>query len=843
MSGQPQVSFGVLLRRYREQAGLTQEALAEKAGLTPNAISALERGRRRTPYPHTVQALAAALRLPKEQHDLLLRLARVRPAADPAEAPLNVPAIMETLSGARLRRPRLGALPVLSNRLIGREAEVAAIRQGLMDPAQRLLTLTGPGGVGKTRLAVAVATELAPRFAGGVAWVPLALVSGSDQVAIAIAEALGERLHGIEPPADQVLAALCDQEVLLVLDNMEHALGVGPWLVALLAGAPAVRCLVTSRERLRVTGEWVIDLQGLPFSEVATLEGSDPTAAVQLFAERARQVERDFVVNGANLAAIHRLCRLLEGIPLGIELAATWITALSPAEIASEVAQNLDFLARADRNAPPRHSSLRAVFDASWNLLNPDEQTAFTALAVFQGGCSRSAAEAVAGASPLLLAALVDKSLLRRTADAAGASRFDLHELLRQYALDRLRADPHHEAGTRDRHCAHYARQLSEREAASPGGAVFAAWTEVAADVENVRAAWAWAVRKCDYQVFVQMGQSLYVICEMRGLFEEGLTLFHEAAGAVRAGLKSGPSARPVQNAELEWALGQVLSQAGRCAAGCGRFGEARALLREGYELLQQRGDVLVHTGTLIGLGYTAFVQGAYAEAWTWFTQSIGLSRAHGATFFVAIGHSMLALVAHAQGADDALELAQAGLEEARALGHPRGWTTGLWVLSHILMERGELDRAEQAVRESLQVAAGAQDPWAIGAALLQLGLTLLARGDAATAHAPVEESVRIFTELGEPWSRGRALVARGWVAQRGGLAGEAQGWFQQALTMARTLQMEPIALNAQFGLASAMQADAPAAAALLEHIIANPAAERATHERALQLHQALATS
>jgi predicted ATPase/transcriptional regulator with XRE-family HTH domain len=841
MSWQPQDSFGGLLRRYREQAGLTQEALAEKAGLTPNAISSLERGRRRNPYPHTVQALAAALRLPKEQHDLLIRLAREKKPAALAEAPLNVPSMAEGLSSARLRQPRLGALPVVSNRLIGREAEFAAVRQGLIDPAQRLLTLTGPGGVGKTRLAVAVAAELAPRFAGGVAWVPLALVSASDQVAVAIAEALGERLHGIEPPAGQVLAALRDQEVLLVLDNMEHALDAGPWLVALLAAAPAVRCLITSRERLRVSGEWVIDLQGLPFAEGATLEESGQTAAVLLFAERARQVERSFVVNGANLAAIHRLCRLLEGIPLAIELAAAWITALSPAEIAAEVAHNLDFLARAARDAPPRHSSLRAVFDASWHLLSLDEQRAFTALAVFQGGFTRSAAEAVAGASSPLLAALVDKSLLRRAADAAGASRFDLHEMLRQYALDKLRADPETEAGARDRHCTYYARQLSEREAALPGGAMFAAWTEVAADVENVRAAWAWAVHRCDYQAFVQMGQSLYVICEVRGLFEEGLALFLKAAEAIRAGLGSGLTAQPVQTSEPVWALGQVLSQAGRCAAGGGRFGQARDLLREGYELLQQRGDVLVNTGTLVGLGYTAFVQGAYAEARTWFTDSIGLSRAHGATFFVALSQSMLALVAQAQGAEDALELAQVALEEARGLGHPRLLTTGLWVLSHVLMEQGALDRAEQAVREGLQVAAGAQDAWSTATVLLQLGWISLARGDAAMALAPVEESVRLLTDLGEPWSRGRALLARGWVAEGEGHAHEAQMWFQQALNLARSLQLDPLLLNAQYGLAWLMRAEAPAAAAaVLEQIIGHPAAEHATLGRARRLRQAL---
>jgi LuxR family maltose regulon positive regulatory protein len=283
-----------------------------------------------------------------------------------------------------------------------------------------------------------------------------------------------------------------------------------------------------------------------------------------------------------------------------------------------------------------------------------------------------------------------------------------------------------------------------------------------------------------------------------------------------------------------------MLSLYGRCAAQYGRYAEARDVLQESYALLEERGDLLLRSGTLTGLGYTAWVLGAYDQARTWFTRCIDLARARGETYFLAVSQSKLALVAQAQGAADALALAQAGLAAWRVVDHPHGLASGLWALSSVLLAQGAIAGAEEAARAELRLATDVQGPWATATALLQLGMIALAREDTATAQDLVQQSVDIFTGLGELAGRGRALVTRGWVAFAQGDAQEARAWFDQALNLAQATQLEPIALNAQLGLAYVMREDAPAALALLDGLMVHPATEQTTRERAAGLRQAL---
>lgn len=836
MSTGPSETFGAVLRRYRVRAGLTQEALAENAGLSPNAISALERGVRRRPYPHTIRALANALDLQPDQYERLVHLREQGSLRSAGPALDHVASMVPALSDSQSDPPLQGRVPTMPDSLIGREAEYAEILRSLANPLCRLLTLAGPGGVGKTHLALQVATDLASRSPDSVIWVSLVSITGAQQVPISLLHALNLPVRATEPLADQVLRAFRDCEILLVLDNMEQVLGATRLVEALLDSAPAVTCLVTSRERLRSKSEWVIDLRGLALTKEETQQEDSHTAAVQLFEARARRAAHEFVVNASNQTAVTRICRLVDGLPLGIELAAAWVNVLSPAEFADEIEHNLEFLTSKDPNGPARHSSLQAVFDHSWNLLTVEERQVFARLAVFRGGCSRSAAEVVAGGTLPVLAALVDKSVLRFTPDTVGPTRFDLHELLRQYAFAKLQTYPQEDGRTRDRHCAYFAQRLCEWTEAYLSGGVNVAWWEVAADLDNIRTAWAWAVKRRDHQALAQMGPSMYVICEFQGFSEEGRAWFREASHALRASVSETE-----HNPELVWALGQILSLYGKASAHGGYFEHARDQLREGYELLRQRGDILARTGTLVGLGYSAFVLGSYAEARVWFTQSIGLSRAHGAAFFLAISESMLALVAQAEGAQDALTLARAGLEDGRALGHSHGLARGLWALSCILHATGSLADAQEAAQEALRLSAELQDPWVTGSATLQLGAIKLTLGDAASAQDLVQESVDIFTQLGEPWSLGRALVTRGWVAQVQGKHDEARAWFEQALNKARAAQLDPIACSAQYGLAYLVQEEAPAAALVfLAQVIDHQAAERTIRDRAIDLHQAL---
>ena len=359
----------------------------------------------------------------------------------------------------------------------------------------------------------------------------------------------------------------------------------------------------------------------------------------------------------------------------------------------------------------------------------------------------------------------------------------------------------------------------------------------MAPDLDNIRLAWARAVQQRDHRLLGQMAHSMQVICEVRGLFEEGIALFRDAANALKAEIGAASTTAP-SDPELVWTLGHIVSLYGNRAARCGHFGEARTLLHEAYTLLHQRNDRLLHSGTLAWLGYTAYLLGDYGEARDWLTRNIQLSRAHGDTYFLARSESILALVAQAQGEhEEALALAQAGVDDWRANGHPCSLAMGLWVASDVLLRQGATARAEEAAREGLHLGAWLKDPWSTGAALLQLGTIALGRGEGREAQSMVEESLGIFTELGDPWSRGRALIALGQIAQVQGRRDDARERFEQVLHIARATELDPLVLEAQYWLAVLIALDTPAAAlAFLDQIVAHPAAESMTREHANRL-------
>lgn len=352
MREQPNHTFGAQLRHYRQAAGLTQEQLAERAGLTVNGISQLERGERRSPYPHTIRALAEALGLSAEAH-----------AAFAAATRRHVP---PTLLAARTNLPPQPTL-------IGRGRDLVLARDILLHQGARLLTLTGPGGVGKTSLAlhIGAAMETDPLFSDGVVFVALATATTCQDVPLALARALGMTASGVQPLSEQVIPTLRERAQLLILDNLEHLLPgesgaqFAALLSELLAEAPDVRVLATSRERLRLRDEWVLELGGLELPQAESGPGVEQADAVRLFLERARRAAPAFTLNAEGQAAVARLCRQLEGMPLAIELAAAWIPTLAPAEIADEINRALDFLVRSDRDAPARHSSMRVALDHS----------------------------------------------------------------------------------------------------------------------------------------------------------------------------------------------------------------------------------------------------------------------------------------------------------------------------------------------------------------------------------------------------------------------------------------------------------------------------------------------
>ncbi|HZG67714.1 MAG TPA: AAA family ATPase, partial [Herpetosiphonaceae bacterium] len=427
-------------------------------------------------------------------------------------------------------------LPVALTPFVGREGETAQLIAQLGDPACRLVTIMGPGGAGKTRLALEVAQRLLPTnnhsspFAMGVYFVPLGALASDEHLdgllATAIAGAMGMPLSGPDAPVVQLCHYLREKAVLLVLDNFEHLQGGASFVVTLLQAAGHVKILTTSRERLNVRGEYVLLLNGLSYPAAPDRPASlDEHSAVQLFVRTAQAVDPDFAPTDESLPAITRICRLLDGLPLGIELAAPWTRLLSCAEIADEIERNLDFLAPAPHDLPARQQSLRAVFASSWSLLTAAEQQLLGRLAIFRGSFSREAAAAVAGASLPVLAALVDKSLVRRlTTGSDGAARYELSHVVRRYAAEQPAAG---DATISARHhAAYYLALLYDLTTNLRGPRQQDALRVISFEIDEIRAAWRWAATAGDTMAITRAADSLFHFYDMRSWFAEGAAAF-----------------------------------------------------------------------------------------------------------------------------------------------------------------------------------------------------------------------------------------------------------------------------------------------------------------------------
>ncbi|MDQ5851245.1 MAG: AAA family ATPase [Chloroflexota bacterium] len=603
--------------------------------------------------------------------------------------------IRDTELDAVARLDDTGRVPAPSTPFIGREAELAQLADLLQHPACRLITLTGPGGIGKTRLAVQAATDQRPTFADGVSFVALAALTTADLLAPTIATVLTLVLDGRADPTTQLLRYLRDKDLLLVLDNFEHLLSpesAGPDVAAglvseILRQAPRVTLLVTSRERLHLQGEWVVDVAGLPYPADTQREGIEGYSAVQLFLEGARRAQAGFALTVGEASWLARICRLVEGMPLGLELAAAWVRVLTCQEIARELERGLDVLAGSLRDVPMRHQSLRAVLAHSWGLLTVEEQRVLRQLAVFRGGVEREAAEQVAGASLTVLAALVDKSLLRRSMHPAGTCRFDLHELVRQYAEEQLEAT--REAETLRRRHAEYYLRLAEAAEPALRGPEQAIWLDrLEAEHDNLRAALAWAVAGGHAEVAARLAVALAWFWSERGYLSEGqrwletvLGMRHALPGSIRA-----------------MALGRVAG----LVAPQGDPERAQAPLQESLALWRELGNQEEIASTLFLLGDSVHLRDP-VRATTLLEESLALSRELGDKGAIAFTLHILSGNALLQGdAVQALALEEASLALYRELGNKSQLPWGLKSLGHIALRQGDTARATTCFVESL---------------------------------------------------------------------------------------------------------------------------------------------
>ena len=419
------------------------------------------------------------------------------------------------LEPATLRAPApVNNLPAQLTPFIGRERELAIIHERLDKPDVRLLTLVGAGGMGKTRLALETAYQRLNRYPDGVFFVSLAPVTRPDAISFAIATAMGLTLSG--DIRKTLPSALRDKQTLLVLDNFEHLLQGAEDVVRLLETAPGLQLLVTSRERLHVLSEHAYMVQGMDYGEP---EGSDIPAAsaIRLFVQSVGRIQPDFTLGGDNLAAVTRICELVEGMPLGLELAAAWADILPLDEIVREIELSADFLSSDWQDTPERHRSLRAVFDGSWRSLDGPEKQAFRQLSAFQGGFTREAAEAVAGASLRALMRLGHKSLLHQQ-----GGRYQIHELLRQFGAEQLDLSPEERADVEERHCAYYLAFVAQRQTALDGIEPQRAAEQLKAEIDNIEKAWMSAIQ---YDRIKELDESAIGLWRFTSLIGQGINI------------------------------------------------------------------------------------------------------------------------------------------------------------------------------------------------------------------------------------------------------------------------------------------------------------------------------
>jgi len=639
-------------------------------------------------------------------------------------------------------------LPVQRTGFVGREKEVAAAKELLLRQDVRLVTVTGPGGIGKTRLAVEVASGLIELFPGGIHFVPLSPLSDPGLIASVIVQTLGIREAGGQSPIEILKKNLQDSlraPMLFLLDNFEHLIQAAPTVAELLAMGPNLKILVTSRAALHVYGEheFPVPPLALPDSRfMPSLEMLSEYPAVALFVQRAVAAKPDFELNPENASAVTEICARLDGLPLAIELAAARVKVLSPFSMLTRLASRLQLLTGGARDLPQRQQTLRAAMDWSYDLLNPAEQKLFRRLSVFVGGCTLEGVEAVCDTKGDLdldlldgMASMVDKSLAQQVEQAKGESRFTMLETIREYGLEKLKASGE-EALTKRAHAA-YCLVLAEEEATEQSGAEGVEWVvRFALEHDNFRAGLEWLTETGDAEWGLRLGTALFRFWEIREYLAEG----RERLGRL---LQLAGAAAPTK------ARTRALFAAGVLAGEQGDYASADALISESADIARQLGD---KTGVAVSLNAKAVHsrdRGDVAIAHALFEESLALWRELGDLKAVARALSNLANVVKLRGDyDRARSLYAECLSIFRGLGDRTGVAWSLNYQGDVARDQGDSIAARKLYDQGLAIFRELGDRWGIAGTLADLGSLAREQENYPSAYSLYRESIKIFQEL-----------------------------------------------------------------------------------------------
>lgn len=632
-------------------------------------------------------------------------------------------------------------LPSQLTPFVGREHELGKLADLLADPDCRLITLTGPGGIGKTRLALQAATEQVNTFTHGVFFIPLASVPSTDHFVAAISNTLGISPYGQASPLEQLAEKLRDRDMLLLLDNFEHLLQASDVVTDILRNTSRLKALVTSREPLNVRGEWIFSVEGLALPSPGSMEDIRTCSSFQLFEQSARRAQAEFSLQDTDSEDVVHICQLVDGMPLGIELAASWIPALSCAEIATEIEASLDFLRTSLRDVPERHRSIRAVFDRSWMLLSDEDREVLRQLSIFRGGFQRDAARAITGASINNLSTLTSKSWLRK--DPTG--RYYIHELLRQYGEEQLRLTPNEYQQARQAHCRYFAELLAHKEDRLKSKDQIAALNEIEVDIRNIQVSWRWAADHGCLDLIAACADSLWLyFASGHGRYLEGEETFRYAAEAIRGadlGQETESEARDIL-------LAKLLTRQGSLCYRLGLLQKARDLLTKGISICRRTNNPRELAFALNHMAAAAHLLGTYEQERILLQESLQVLEAVGDPWLALYSKNDLGLVHCLLGQyTEAERLTSESLRGFIGTGDRRGIAFALHNRGIVAVSTGAYSKAEQLHRQSLALRRELDDSWGVASSLIQLSITFRLRRMLPKAMGYLLEAVRVAND------------------------------------------------------------------------------------------------